>query len=161
VNDVGVYLDALSDDVVTGLENKFIADETLNAIAIATGIACVALSLAYTAMTFVPGAGGFAAAMAALSIVADVVNGAFVVVQAIELVTETEAYVNFKEIWNQYKKNPDLYKKIITLGNSITDLNLDLLQDPKGVISERLAIADKISDLKNASSIFTDPETSG
>jgi hypothetical protein len=98
VNDVGVYLSALSDDTVQQIENKFIVDETLNAVAIATGVACVALSIAYTAMSFVPGAGTMAAAMLALSIAADVINCAFVVLQTIEMVTETEAYVNFENI---------------------------------------------------------------
>jgi hypothetical protein len=98
VNDIGVYLNALSDDMVQQIENKYIADATLNAVAIATGVACVALSIAYTAMTFVPGAGALAMAMLALSIVADVVNTAFVVFQGIELVTQTEGYVHFEKI---------------------------------------------------------------
>jgi hypothetical protein len=161
VNDVGVYLNALTDDTVQQIENKFIVDETLNAVAIATGVACVALSITYTAMSFVPGAGTFATVMLALSIAADVINCAFTAIQTMEMVTETGAYINFENVWKEYKKNSDLYKKIITLGNSISDLNLKLLKDPKGVISERLAIANNVSNLKNASSIFTNPETSG
>jgi hypothetical protein len=57
VNAVGAFLDAFTDDTIKSLHDKNIADDTLNAVGIATGVACVALSIAYTAMTFVPGSG--------------------------------------------------------------------------------------------------------
>jgi hypothetical protein len=52
-----VLLDALTDDTIKLLHDKNVADDTLNVVGIAAGVACVALSIAYTAMTFVPGAG--------------------------------------------------------------------------------------------------------
>jgi hypothetical protein len=95
---VGVHLNAFTDEAVQLIKNKYIADATLNSVAIAAGVACVALSIAYTAMSFVPGAGTMATVMAALSIAADVVNAAFIVVQSLELASETSAYIHFEKI---------------------------------------------------------------
>jgi hypothetical protein len=43
---------------------------------------------------------------------------------------------------------------MITFGNSLVNLNLKLLEDPKAVIADRLDIAHNLFLLKNASPIF-------
>jgi hypothetical protein len=94
--DINAHLSITSQAVFNGLIDKNIADISLNSIAIAAGVACVAVSVAYTALMWVPGAGAFAVAMTALSIAADVINFVFVGFQTDQIIEESLAFNKFK-----------------------------------------------------------------